>query len=36
MEHVIKAPKDGVVDKILFEVGEQVEEKVALVTLADA
>jgi len=31
MEHVIKAPCDGVVDKILYKVGDQVEEKQVLV-----
>jgi len=31
MEHVIKAPADGTVEKFLYEVGEQVEEKKLLV-----
>jgi len=36
MEHVIKAPADGVVDKILYSIGEQVEEKQILVKFEDA
>jgi 3-methylcrotonyl-CoA carboxylase alpha subunit len=36
MEHTIVAPADGVVEEILFGVGEQVAEGAALVQFAPA
>ena len=33
MEHSIKAPKDGVIDDIFFEVGSQVNEGDDLISL---
>ena len=31
MEHTIRAPPDGIVEKIHFKVGEQVDEGVELI-----
>ncbi|MCC5791513.1 MAG: acetyl-CoA carboxylase biotin carboxylase subunit [Legionellaceae bacterium] len=36
MEHTIKAPSDGIISNIFFSVGQQVDEGVQLMTLADS
>ena len=33
IEHTIKAPKEGVIDKILFNVGDHVDDRVKLIEL---
>ena len=33
MEHTIAAPRDGVIEELLFEVGEQVTDGTQLLTL---
>jgi 3-methylcrotonyl-CoA carboxylase alpha subunit len=35
MEHVIRAPVDGVIDQVLYSVGDLVEENKSLVMFAD-